>query len=129
MLFSGFFPGLNRFSPVLVDMDQLLCFPEPLTPAKGFSCSRQDKSCRRATSLTRVTTTVGPEQEYFLVDRALSYKRKDIVAILVVLKIGASSCCAGATSLCSVLANTPNFHNSSFKSAMNAVMRGLMAPK
>ncbi len=29
--------------------------------------------------VTRVTTTVGPEQEYFLVDRALSYKRKDIL--------------------------------------------------
>ena len=31
------------------------------------------------TDVTRVTTTVGPEQEYFLVDRALSYKRKDIL--------------------------------------------------
>ena len=29
--------------------------------------------------VTRVTTTVGPEQEYFLVDRALSYKRQDIL--------------------------------------------------
>ncbi len=31
------------------------------------------------TDVTRVTTTVGPEQEYFLLDRALSYKRKDIL--------------------------------------------------
>ena len=31
------------------------------------------------TDVTRVTTTVGPGQEYFLVDRALSYKRKDIL--------------------------------------------------
>ncbi len=31
------------------------------------------------TDVTRVTTTVGPEQEYFLVDRTLSYKRKDIL--------------------------------------------------
>ena len=31
------------------------------------------------TDVTHVTTTVGPEQEYFLVDRALSYKRKDIL--------------------------------------------------
>lgn len=31
------------------------------------------------TEVSRVTTTVGPEQEYFLVDRALSYKRKDIL--------------------------------------------------
>ncbi|MBR4944111.1 MAG: glutamine synthetase III [Peptococcaceae bacterium] len=31
------------------------------------------------TDVTHVSTTVGPEQEYFLVDRALSYKRKDIL--------------------------------------------------
>lgn len=31
------------------------------------------------TDVTHVTTTVGPEQEYFLVDRAVSYKRKDIL--------------------------------------------------
>ena len=31
------------------------------------------------TDVTHVTTTVGPEQEYFLVDRAISYKRKDIL--------------------------------------------------
>lgn len=31
------------------------------------------------TDVTHVTTTVGPEQEYFLVDRALSYQRKDIL--------------------------------------------------
>ena len=31
------------------------------------------------TDVTRVTTTVGPEQENFLIDRALSYKRKDIL--------------------------------------------------
>lgn len=31
------------------------------------------------TDVTHVTTTVGPEQEYFLIDRALSYKRKDIL--------------------------------------------------
>ncbi len=31
------------------------------------------------TDVTQVTTTVGAEQEYFLVDRAVSYKRKDIL--------------------------------------------------
>ncbi|MBQ5707941.1 MAG: glutamine synthetase III, partial [Peptococcaceae bacterium] len=31
------------------------------------------------TDVTHVTTTVGPEQEYFLVDRAVSYKRKDLL--------------------------------------------------
>ena len=29
--------------------------------------------------VTHVTTTVGPEQEYFLVDRSVSYQRKDIL--------------------------------------------------
>ena len=29
-------------------MDQLLCLPEPLTPAKGFSCSRQ---CQAVTGM------------------------------------------------------------------------------
>ena len=32
--------------PVLVDIDQLLCLPEPLTPAKGFSCSRHTRPWR-----------------------------------------------------------------------------------
>jgi len=31
------------------------------------------------TSATRVTTTVGPEQEYFLIDRELFKKRKDLI--------------------------------------------------
>ena len=37
---AGVSPGSSRFSPVSVPIDQLLCLPEPLTPAKGFSCSR-----------------------------------------------------------------------------------------
>ena len=36
-------------TPVSVDRDQLLCFPLPLTPAKGFSCSRHIRLCFRAT--------------------------------------------------------------------------------
>ena len=35
--------------PVSVPIDQLLCLPEPLTPANGFSCSRQTSPYRRAT--------------------------------------------------------------------------------
>ena len=35
----GVSPGSSRFSPLSVPIDQLLCLPEPLTPAKGFSCS------------------------------------------------------------------------------------------
>src|SRR5260370_3494699 len=36
----GVSPGLSRFSPVSVDIDQLLCLPEPLIPANGFSCGK-----------------------------------------------------------------------------------------
>ena len=31
--------GSSRLTPVSVDIDQLLCLPEPFTPANGFSCS------------------------------------------------------------------------------------------
>ena len=36
-LLFGVFPGAKRFTPVSVANDQLLCFPEPLTPLNGFS--------------------------------------------------------------------------------------------
>ena len=36
-LLIGVFPGDNKFIPVSVANDQLLCFPEPFTPIKGFS--------------------------------------------------------------------------------------------
>ena len=36
-LLIGVFPGAKRFTPVSVLKLQLLCFPEPLTPANGFS--------------------------------------------------------------------------------------------
>ena len=36
-LLIGVLPGAKRFMPVSVLKLQLLCFPEPLTPAKGFS--------------------------------------------------------------------------------------------
>jgi hypothetical protein len=32
-------PGDNRLTPVFVINDQLLCFPDPFIPAKGFSCN------------------------------------------------------------------------------------------
>ena len=41
MFSCGVSPGSSRFAPVSVPIDQLLCLPEPLTPANGFSCSRQ----------------------------------------------------------------------------------------
>ena len=43
-LSDGVSPGSSRLLPVSVPIDQLLCLPEPLTPAKGFSCSRQTRS-------------------------------------------------------------------------------------
>ena len=49
-LASGVLPGENNCTPVSVPRLQLLCFPEPFTPLKGFSCSRTRKLCLRATS-------------------------------------------------------------------------------
>ena len=42
-LSCGLSPGSSRFRPVSVPIDQLLCLPEPLTPANGFSCSRHTR--------------------------------------------------------------------------------------
>ena len=75
-------PGSSRFTPVLVDIDQLLCLPEPFTPLKGFSCSRQVRPWREATR--------------FIIS-IVSWLWSQ--AMLVVVNIGANSCCAGATSL------------------------------
>ncbi len=50
----GFSPGSRRLVPVSVQMDQLLCLPLPFIYSKGFSWSRQIKSCCNAT-LTRVS--------------------------------------------------------------------------
>src|SRR3984885_14511630 len=36
-----FVPGLSRLCPWSSPIDQLTCLPDPLTPANGFSCSRQ----------------------------------------------------------------------------------------
>ena len=40
---AGVSPGSSRLCPVSVPIDQLLCLPEPLTPANGFSCSRHTR--------------------------------------------------------------------------------------
>ncbi len=37
MFRAGVSPGFNRFMPSSEVRDQLLCLPEPFTPAKGFS--------------------------------------------------------------------------------------------
>ena len=60
---------------------------------------------------------------------ASSFPSGGLRATFVVEKIGANSCCAGATSLCFVLASTPSFHSSSSSSCMNAAILGLIAPK
>ena len=46
---NGDFPGESRLTPESVAIDQLLCLPLPLTPANGFSCSRQTSPCLAAT--------------------------------------------------------------------------------
>ena len=48
-LSSGVFPGACSSTPVLVARLQLLCFPLPFTPLKGFSCNRQRNPCFLAT--------------------------------------------------------------------------------
>ena len=45
----GVSPGFNIFIPSSLVSDQLLCFPEPFTPAKGFSLSKQVSPCLPAT--------------------------------------------------------------------------------
>ena len=42
-------PGLSRFLPVSVPIDQLSCLPEPFTPANGFSWRRHTNPCLSAT--------------------------------------------------------------------------------
>ncbi len=112
MLSCGVLPGSSRFCPSLVAIDQLLCLPEPLMPANGFSCSRQTRPWRRAT--------------FFMVS-IVSWLWS--VAMLVVVKIGASSCCAGATSLCLVLAENAQLPQLVSSSYMKAAMRSLIWPK
>ena len=49
VLSAGVAPGSIRLWPVSVLIDQLLCLPDPLTPANGFSCRRQTSPYLRAT--------------------------------------------------------------------------------
>ena len=109
---SGFLPGLNKLIPSSVVSDQLLCLPEPLIPSNGFSCNKHTRPCFVAvffnTSITK---------------RLLSN------ATFEIEKIGAISCWAGATSLCSVFAVIPNFHNWMLISSIKAFTLGLIAPK
>src|SRR6187549_1165661 len=47
MLSCGVSPGLSRLLPSSSLIDQFKCLPEPLTPANGFSCIRQEAILRR----------------------------------------------------------------------------------
>ena len=51
----GVLPGSSRFFPS-AESDQFRCFPEPFTPAKGFSWNRQVSPLRFAT--LRITSMV-----------------------------------------------------------------------
>ena len=108
----GVLPGSSRFSPSSVQRAQLLCLPEPFTPSKGFSCKRQAKPWRCAT--------------FFSTSMASWFAS---MARLAVVNRGAISCWAGATSLCSVLAQMPSFHSSSSSSSRKAFTFGRIEPK
>ena len=86
---------LEQVAPVSVAIDQLLCLPEPLTPANGFSCRRQTSPWRRATFCSTSIVSCLWSQPTFEFS-----------------KIGASSYCAGATSLWRVLIGTPSLASS-----------------
>ncbi len=62
-LSCGVSPGLSRFSPVSVDIDQLLCLPEPLMPANGFSWNSATRpyfgAVRRMTSIVSMLVVGG----------------------------------------------------------------------
>src|ERR1700680_3208966 len=108
-LSCGVSPGLSRFSPRSVDIDQLLCLPEPLMPANGFSWNSVTRpyfgAMRRMTSIVSCWWSV---------------------ARLHSSKMGASSYWLGATSLWRVLTGTPSLVNSVSQSAMQAMTRSGM---
>ena len=68
-------PGSSRFSPASVLIDQLLCLPEPLTPANGFSCSRQTRPYLRATFCITCIVSIWWSQPMFVPSNtgAISY--------------------------------------------------------
>ena len=109
---AGVSPGSSRLWPVSVPIDQLLCLPEPLTPAKGFSCSRQTRPYLRATLCMICIVSCWWSEPTFEFSN-----------------IGAISYWPGATSLWRVLTGTPSFASSSSVSIMKASMRSGIEPK
>ena len=108
----GVSPGLSRLSPVSVDIEKLLCLPDPLIPANGFSCKRQTRpyssAVRFITSMARWLWSVARFESS---------------------KIGAISYWLGATSLCRVLTGTPSLNSLASESAMHAITRSGIDPK
>jgi hypothetical protein len=109
---AGVSPGSIRLFPVSVPIDQLLCLPEPFTPANGFSCRRQTRPYLRATLWSTCIVSCWWSEPTF----EFSYT-------------GAISYCAGATSLWRVLTGTPRRASSSSVSIMQASTRSGIAPK
>ena len=80
MLSEGVSPGSIRLWPVFVPIDQLLCLPEPLTPANGFSCSRQTRPYLRATRCITCIVSCWSEPTFEFSNTAISYwPRRDLV--------------------------------------------------
>mmetsp|Transcript_13200 Transcript_13200/g.47394 ORF Transcript_13200/g.47394 Transcript_13200/m.47394 type:complete len:228 (-) Transcript_13200:834-1517(-) len=84
-------PGLRSCAPHSVEMDQLLCLPEPFTPANGFSWRRHARSCFAATSSQICITT-----------------RFWSVCVITEPNSGANSYWFGATSRWRVLSGMPS---------------------
>ena len=111
-LACGSFPGSSRFSPSSVAIDQLLCLPEPLIPAKGFSWMRNMSPWR------------GASRRIMLITIMLWSEPTEVASYT-----GAISNWPGATSLCRVFAGIPRRHSSRSRSIMNARIRSRIGPK
>ena len=109
---AGVAPGSSRFRPVSVASDQLLCLPEPLKPANGFSCSRQTSPWRRATLRSTCIVSCWWSEPTFEFSNT-----------------GAISYWPGATSLWRVLIGTPRAASSRSASSMHARTRSGIEPK
>ena len=101
MFSAGLSPGSSRFPPASVPIDQLLCLPEPFTPANGFSCSRQTSPYLRATLIMSCMVSCWWSEPTFEFSNT-----------------GASSYWPGATSLWRVLTGTPSLASSISHSIM-----------
>ncbi len=111
-LSAGVSPGSSRLCPVSVPIDQLLCLPDPFTPANGFSCSRQTSPYLRAIRCITCMVSCWWSEPTFEFSNT-----------------GAISYCAGATSLWRVLTGTPSLASSSSVSIMHASTRSGIDPK